>query len=90
MTILHFNEEERQFEKQVGEHIVFAKIREHEGTYHINHVEAPAALRGTGEAGAFMKDLMEHLREKNVKVYPLCGYAVHWLNKHDEYNDMVV
>jgi len=84
-----FNEAERQYEQEIDGHIVFAKIRKQDGTLYINHVEAPAALRGTGAAGRFMNDFMQLLRAEDVKkVVPFCGYAAHWLSKHPEYSDI--
>lgn len=85
-----FNEDERQYEQIVDGHIVFAKIRNQDGVLYINHVEAPKELRGTGAAGMFMKDFMDHVKGEGIKkVVPFCGYAAHWLAKHEEFSDIV-
>ena len=55
----------------------------------ILHVEADPALRGTGAAGAFMQALAEHARAEGLKLTPRCSYAVAWLKRHREFDDVV-
>lgn len=56
----------------------------------ILHVEADPALRGTGAAGTFMQSLAEHARAEGLKLAPRCSYAVAWLKRHSQYDDVVV
>lgn len=49
------------------------------------HVEADPALRGRGVAGRLMSGLMEIVKERDLKVRPVCSYAVAWLDRHPEY-----
>lgn len=53
------------------------------------HVEADPALRGGGAAGAFMQSMAEHARAEKLKLAPRCSYAVIWLKRHPEYDDVV-
>lgn len=55
----------------------------------ILYVEADPALRGTGAAGAFMQSLAEHARAEGLKLAPRCSYAVVWLKRHGEYDDLI-
>ena len=54
----------------------------------ILHVEAEPELRGTGAASAFMRALAEHARAEGLKLAPRCSYAVVWLKRHPEYDDI--
>ena len=54
----------------------------------ILHVEAEPELRGTGAAGTFMRALAEHARAEGLKLAPRCSYAVVWLKRHPEYDDL--
>ena len=54
----------------------------------ILHVEAEPELRGTGAAGTFMRSLAEHARAEGLKLAPRCSYAVVWLKRHPEYDDV--
>ncbi|QBX37098.1 N-acetyltransferase [Brevundimonas sp. S30B] len=55
----------------------------------ILHVEADPALRGSGASGQFMQALAEHARAEGMKLQPVCGYAVAWLKRHRDYQDVV-
>ncbi|HEY0600489.1 GNAT family N-acetyltransferase [Brevundimonas sp.] len=68
---------------------VFADYAVQGGTRVILHVEADPALRGGGAAGSFMRSLAEHARAEGLKLAPRCSYAVVWLKRHPEYDDVV-
>lgn len=78
-----------RFERKVGDETVYAAYRLNGSTLSITYVEAPLPLRGTGEAGKLMKGVMDHARERNLKVMPICGYAAAWIKRHGEYNDLL-
>lgn len=67
---------------------VFADYAVQGQTRVILHVEADPALRGTGAAGRFMQALAEHARAEGLKLAPRCSYAVVWLKRHPEYDDL--
>lgn len=68
---------------------VFADYAVQGQTRVILHVEADPALRGTGAAGRFMQSLAEHARAEKLKLAPRCSYAVAWLKRHPEFDDVV-
>lgn len=84
MAELRDNVAARRFEMIEGCEVVFADYRRADGRLIIDHVEAPAALRGTGAAGRFMAALAERARADDVKLVPLCSYAAHWLARHPD------
>jgi predicted GNAT family acetyltransferase len=67
---------------------VFADYAVQGTTRVILHVEADPALRGTGAAGRFMQALGEHARAKGLRLMPRCSYAVAWLKRHPEFDDV--
>ncbi len=67
---------------------VFADYAVQGNTRVILHVEADPALRGTGAAGQFMQALAEHARAEGLKLAPRCSYAVAWLKRHPEFDDI--
>jgi predicted GNAT family acetyltransferase len=67
---------------------VFADYAVQGNTRVILHVEADPALRGTGAAGRFMQALAEHARAEGLKLAPRCSYAVAWLKRHPEFDDI--
>lgn len=79
-----------RYELDVDGQIVFGSYRRQEDVLAITHVEAPPALRGSGAAGRFMQGLAETARAERFKLRPICGYAVAWLKRHPDYDDVVV
>lgn len=67
---------------------VFADYAVQGATRVILHVEADPELRGTGAAGQFMQALAEHARAQGLKLAPRCGYAVAWLKRRPEFDDV--
>lgn len=67
----------------------WADYRRDGGRLFIDHVEAPAPLRGTGASGRLMAALSADVRAKGLKIIPICGYAAAWLRRSKEFGDLV-
>lgn len=81
---------QQEFEAPDGaEHPVWAEYAVRGQARVILHVEAHPALRGTGAAGRFMQALAEYARAEMLTLIPHCSYAVAWLKRHPEYEDVV-
>ena len=83
------NTAQQRLEWRENGHIAYASYRLADKQLTIPHVEAAAPLRGTGAAGRLMEALAMHARENQLKVIPLCSYAVAWFNRHDEFSDVL-
>ena len=68
---------------------VFADYEARGNVRFILHVEADPHLRGAGAAGRFMQALVDHARAERLKLVPRCSYAVAWLQRHREYDDVL-
>ena len=78
------NRERSRFEMVEAGQIVFADYRRDGARLYIDHVEAPASLRGSGAAGRFMEGLVEAARAERATLVPICSYAAHWLARHPD------
>ena len=78
-----------RFELEEAGHVAFADYRRVGGVLVIDHVEAPAELRGTGAAGRLMAGVVDAARTARVKISPLCGYAAAWLKRRPEHADLI-
>lgn len=88
-TTVTDNADRRRYELDVDGQIVFASYHRDGETVQIRHVEAPPALRGTGAAGRLMEGIVGIARAEKLKLYPICSYAVSWLRRHREYQDVL-
>ncbi len=83
------NRERGRYELEIDGEIAFATYRRDGDTVAIRHVEAPPRLRGTGAAGKLMDGIVALARTEGLKLRPLCSYAVAWLQRHPEHNDLL-
>ena len=67
----------------------FASYRRSGNVVSIPHVESPMEARGTGAAGRLMAEVARHARENDLKIVPICSYAVAWFRKHPAYGDIL-
>ena len=72
-----------------SEHTVWADYATQGKLRALLHVEADAALRGSGAAGTFMAHLADHARAEGLKLTPVCGYAVAWFRRHSDQADLL-
>ena len=70
--------------------VVFADYAAQGEQREILHVEADAALRGSGAAGQFMQSLADYARAEGLELAPRCSYAVAWFKRHKDYGDILV
>lgn len=83
------NQNLSRFELESQGHITFANYRLEKNILFIDYVFAPEELRGTGAAGKLMKEICDFAKTENLKITPICGYAVAWLKKHKDYHDLL-
>jgi uncharacterized protein len=69
--------------------LAFATYRVSGNVVSLLHVEAHPGLRGQGTAGRLMDGLLEIIREKGMKVRPVCGYAAAYIRRHPNHADLL-
>jgi predicted GNAT family acetyltransferase len=78
-----------RFELEEGGKLAFSDYRLRGDVLVLPHVEADPALRGKGTAGRLMEGTMALVKKRGLKVQPVCGYAVAWLQRHPEWAEQV-
>lgn len=89
MSELRNNSEASRYEMDEQGQTSWADYRLQGERLYIDHVESPAALRGTGAAGRLMKALAQDARDRGLMITPICGYAAAWLRRSPDYRDLV-
>lgn len=83
------NIETSRFEWQQEGHIAFANYSVVGNILYVKYVEAPPALRGTGAASKLMEQIAQYAEKNELKIQPICSYAVSWIQKHTEYHSLL-
>lgn len=78
-----------RYEMDEEGHTSYADYRKQGERLYIDYVFSPPDLRGSGAAGRLMAALSADVRGKGLKVTPICGYAASWLQRSQEFRDLL-
>lgn len=56
----------------------------------IDHTFVDPSLRGQKIALRLVEEVVRYARDNNLKIVPLCSYAIKVLNNDDKYSDILV
>ncbi|KXK14219.1 MAG: Acetyltransferase (GNAT) family protein [Chloroflexi bacterium OLB14] len=62
---------------------------ESKDTLTITHVGVHPDLRGSGIAGKLTQHAFDYAKSKSLRVIPMCSYAAAWIQRHEEYKELV-
>lgn len=80
---------ERRFETVEDKHVSLIDYRLDGDVMSILHTEVPAAVGGRGIAGDLTRAALDTAREHGWRVRPICSYAVAYIDRHPEYQDLL-
>lgn len=80
---------EHRFETEIGGSVAFVEYVLDEGLITLTHTEVPPALGGQGLGGKLVKEALEFARQHRLQVVPQCPFTRNYIDKHEEYRDLV-
>lgn len=83
------NQAESQFETTVDGHRGVLTYTEQEGKLYLLHTGVDEALEGRGVGSALVRYAAEHARGEGLRIVPFCPFAKAWLQRHDEFADLI-
>ncbi|GAA1464612.1 N-acetyltransferase [Nocardiopsis exhalans] len=60
-----------------------------EGVLALPHVEVESSFEGRGVASELMRQSLDQIRERGLKVVPICPFAQAFLERNPDYADLV-
>ena len=85
------NEEARQFELVVDKHkakVTYVMLNPTSIIF--THTMVPFSLKGRGIASYLAKYVLDYARENNLNVIPQCPFIRSYIERHPEYDDLVM
>ena len=80
----------RRYEARVeGELAGFAQYRLENGLITFTHTEVDDAFGGRGVGGQLARTALDDARARGLKVRPQCSFIRSWIERHDDYADLV-
>jgi hypothetical protein len=77
--------DKKRFELKVGDHIAFMDyILSKQNIIYLTHTEVPQALEGKGVGSALVSKVLDHIKERQLKMAPLCPFLAAYLKRHPE------
>jgi predicted GNAT family acetyltransferase len=62
----------------------------HGHTVVVTHTEVDDSFQGRGLAGQLVRAMLDDIRARGEHVIPRCPYTRAWIDKHPDYQDLVV
>ena len=83
------NQAEQQFESTVDGHRGVLTYTESDGKLYLLHTGVDDALEGKGVGSALVRTAAEYARTNGLRIVPFCSFAKGWLERHQEYAELV-
>ncbi|HEV8462427.1 MAG TPA: GNAT family N-acetyltransferase [Gaiellaceae bacterium] len=84
------NPDELRYELVDGDTVVgLIRYRREPGALALVHTEIDPAHEGRGLGSVLVQGALDDLRERGLKLIPICPYVRTWLGRHPEYGDLV-
>lgn len=87
--VFRHNAEEKRYELEVGgEQAVVEYIRDGEVLF-LTHTYVPEDLEGRGIGSELVRSVLEDVRERGLRIVPLCPFVAVWINRHPDWEPLV-
>ena len=83
------NREDGQYELIEGGHKALAAYRLNDGQISFVHTEVPPELEGQGVGTRLIEGALQQVREEGLKVVPLCSFVRHYVETHEDVQDLL-
>lgn len=84
------NKQQSRFELAVDGGTAVLQYMERDGALYLTHTEVPPELEGKGIGSRIVKHALEEARGRGVKVAPWCPFVRAYIERHPEYQSLVL
>jgi len=84
------NQAANRFETNIEGHTGFISYQDQGDRIVYDHTIVPSELGGKGVGSALVKHALDYARSEGKKVVPTCSFVASYINKHAEYQDLLL
>ena len=90
MSEVKVNTEKNRFELQMDESMAIIEFDKLEpNVLDLTHTEVPEELSGKGVGSKLVVGALDYIRDNGLKLIPSCSFIKSYIDKHDEWQDLV-
>jgi len=83
------NTSKNRFETEVETKTAFIEYKKKEGKIYLTHTKVPEELEGQGIASSMVKEVLDIIEDKKLKMVPACSFIASYVKKHPEYENLL-
>jgi predicted GNAT family acetyltransferase len=84
------NNSRNRYEMTVDGAVAFINYQMKDGAVALTHTEVPESLSGQGVGSKLVQNTLNDIRDRGLKLIPYCTFVKNYLEKHPEYQDIVL
>ena len=85
------NKEQHRYEFHIDNYIPLIEYtKTKNGEIYLIHTEVPEALEGKGIGSRLVKEVLADIKQKGLRLVPLCSFIASYIQKHPEWKSIVL
>ena len=84
------NQEAKQYEFHIGEYMAKIEYIIAKDKIFLTHTEVPKKLEGQGIGTDLVKQVLEDIEKKELRLVPLCPFVAMYIKRHPEWRKLVM
>jgi predicted GNAT family acetyltransferase len=83
------NEDEHQFEFDLGGTVAFIEFIRKDDTIYLTHTEVPPSHEGRGIGSELVRQALSYIKKNKWTLMPLCSFVAQYVNNHEEWHSIL-
>jgi predicted GNAT family acetyltransferase len=83
------NKEKKRFEAEVENKLALIEYIRAEDKMYLTHTEVPSELEGKGIASSMAKQVLQQIKDEDLKLVPLCPFIASYVKRHPEWKEIL-
>ena len=83
------NKEKKRFEVEVENKLALIEYIRAEDKMYLTHTEVPSELEGKGIASSMAKQVLQQIKDEDLKLVPLCPFIASYVKRHPEWKEIL-
>ncbi len=83
------NKKTSTFEYSINGELATVTYTKRNEIIYLNYAFVPLQVRGQGIGAEMMSEVLEYVRENELKIVPICSYIVSYLRQNKKWDDLI-